>query len=87
MTGEANPVSSEGDFSIADMLGANFPSPIELADTMSEAEIRNRIAEIEEQRISTKAEIARLESEDRRLRGESILTQEALRIATDKGLE
>ena len=86
MTGEQYP-SDNDDLTVADIIGDAFPSAMELADSLSEHELRNRLAELHEQRIDTQAKIAELQSQSRRLTSESLLTQEALRIASDKNLE
>lgn len=75
------------DFGVADILGDTYESPVDLAASMSEAEIRNRIAALEAARLDTEAEIAQLQSRATRLQNQTLISHEALRIATDKNLE
>ncbi len=87
MAGIDNLGSSKGNLTVADILEESFESPIELASSMSEGQIRDRLTKLFDERAAVDAEIALLQSRRRRLRSQAFLAQDALRIAADKGLE
>ena len=87
MTGIEGLGGSGDELVVADILGDSYDSPIELADAMSEGEISNHIAALSAERLAVDADIAMLEAKRHRLRGQSLIAQEALRIARDRGLE
>lgn len=80
-------VSDGGEFNIADILGENYPSPSELADSMSETQLHDMVADLAERDLDLQTQIAQLQSERRKLRSEKLIAQDAIRITRDKGLE
>ncbi len=75
------------ELTVADILGDAFETPFELSEALTENQIRDRIAQLHEQRATVDTEIALLQSKRKRLRSQTFLAQDALRIALDKGLE
>lgn len=72
---------------IGDMLQPSGESGIEIAAKCSEPEIRNDLAEIASSEYDLLQEIANLQDDLDRLRARKHSLTEALRIASDKGLE
>ena len=75
------------DLTVADIVGDSFETPMELADSMFEVDIRIHITKLMQAQADIDVEIAKLEAKKQRLRAHGLIAQEALRIAQDRGLE
>lgn len=79
--------SDGSELNVADILGENYPSPTELADSMDETQLLDMIAGLNEQDLDLQTQIAQLQSERKKLRAERSIAQDAIRITRDRGLE
>ena len=79
--------SDDSEFNIADILGDNYPSPSELADSMDETELHDMIAGLNERDLDLQSQIVQLQSERKKLSTERLIAQDAIRISRDRGLE
>ncbi|HRJ06408.1 MAG TPA: hypothetical protein PK096_02705 [Candidatus Saccharibacteria bacterium] len=75
------------DLNVSDVLGDIYESAVDLAGSMTEADIRNRIAALESARLDVEAQIVQLQSRATRLQNQTLIAHDALRIVSDKGLE
>jgi hypothetical protein len=78
---------SGNDLTVAEFTGDNYPSPVQIANTLSEGEIRDALAQQYEAILDTEQEIARLQSLKQRQLNERMIYIDAFQIARDKDLE
>ncbi len=78
---------SGNDLTVAEFTGDNYPSPVQIANKLSEDEIRDALTKYAEAILDTEEEIAKLQSLKLRQLNERMIYIEAFQIARDKGLE